>query len=296
MSLNVPNHFVQQFATNVQLLLMQRGSKLRGLVMTGSHVGESAQVVQQFGAVEMQPVTGRFQPMGRVDANATSRWVYPEDWDLPQLIDKFDKLRMLTDPQSIYVQNAHFAAGRKMDDIILDALFSVAKVGRRGADNMPFPGTQTVAVDVGAAGPTGLNVEKLKAAKKLLRKAEVDLDAEPLTCIINAEQEEDLLSEIQIISADFAGNRPVLKDGRLDSFLGINFVHSERTDANGSGYRRVPLFAKSGMYLGMWNDMTTSISQRNDLQGEPWQAYVYMTVGATRVEEKKVVEILCSEA
>jgi len=56
----------------------------------------------------------------------------------------------------------------------------------------------------------------------------------------------------------------------------------------------VPVWAKSGMHLGVWGDIQTSISQRHDLQGEPWQAYVKMTMGATRLEEDKIVKILAN--
>jgi hypothetical protein len=45
------------------------------------------------------------------------------------------------------------------------------------------------------------------------------------------------------------------------------------------------------MHLGLWNDMKNSVSQRNDLQGEPWQVYTTMTAGATRIEEDKVYAI-----
>jgi len=50
----------------------------------------------------------------------------------------------------------------------------------------------------------------------------------------------------------------------------------------------VPAWAKSGMHLGLWNDVQTSISRRNDLRGEPWQSYVTASFGATRLEENKV--------
>ncbi len=295
MSINVPTHFSQQYATNIQLLLQQRGHKLRGLVSTGSHVGKAAQVVQQFGAIEMQPVIGRFQPMGRVDAPADARWVHPTDWDLPQLIDAFDLLRLVTDPTSMYVQNSVFAAGRKMDDLLIDAAFGTAKTGETGATSTTFPAAQQIAVDFGAAGAVGMTVAKLKEARRLLKAAEVDLDTEELTVILTAQQESDLLSEAEVTSRDFT-DRPVLTDGKLTRFLGFNFRHSERLDTNGSGYRRCPAFAKSGLYLGIWGDLTTNISRRNDLQSEPWQIYAKMTMGATRLEEKKVVEIICSEA
>jgi hypothetical protein len=41
------------------------------------------------------------------------------------------------------------------------------------------------------------------------------------------------------------------------------------------------------MYLGIWNDIRTDVSQRKDKGGLPWQVYVYGTFGATRLEEKK---------
>jgi hypothetical protein len=48
------------------------------------------------------------------------------------------------------------------------------------------------------------------------------------------------------------------------------------------------------MHLGMWNDISTMISQRDD-KGYATQVYVKGTFGATRTEEKKIVEIKCDE-
>jgi len=292
MSVNIPTHYAQQFATNIQLLLQQKGSKLRPFVTSDTYIGEQASPVDQIGAVEMQAVTGRFEAMGRVDAATDRRWVLPTDWDLPQLIDSFDKLRLLTDPESAYVQNAVFAAGRKMDDLIIEAFFGTAKTGKSGSTNTSHSNDVTVAY--GASGNVGLTVTKLRRALKLLKAAEVDVDMDPITCVITAQQEFDLLAEAQVISLDY-NEKPVLVDGKLTKFLGMNFIHCERLDVDGSGYRRVPVFAKSGMHLGLWNDITTDVSQRKDLKGLPFQVYVYMTAGATRLEENKVVEIECAE-
>jgi len=294
MSVNIPSHYTMQYATNIALLLQQKGSKLRNMVMSGSHVGKQASPVDQIGSVSMQTVSGRFGAMGRVDAAVDRRWVFPSDYDLPQLIDSFDKLRLLTDPQSSYVQNAVYAAGRQMDDLIIDSMFGTAKTGESGSTSTTFPAANQVAVNHGAAGNVGLTVAKLREAKRLLMSYEVDLESDPLTCVVTAEQHDNLLAEAQVISTDF-NDKPVLVDGKINRFLGINFVHCERLDVDGSSYRRIPVFAKSGMYLGLWNDITTDISQRKDLQGLPWQAYVYMTAGATRLEENKIIEIKCAE-
>lgn len=294
MSVNIPGIYAQQFATNIELLLQQQDSRLRSLVTQGSYIGEQASPVDQVGAVEMQAVTGRFEAMPRVDADVDRRWVSPLDFDLPQMIDSFDKLRLLTDPNSTYVMNAVNAAKRKMDDVIIGAFFGTAKTGKSGSTNTTFPSGQQVAVNQGASGNTGLTVAKLREARRLLRAAEVDTDMDPITCVVTAKQEDNLLAEAQVISLDF-NDRPVLVDGKLKSFLGINFVHSERLAVDGSSYRRVPVFAKSGMHLGVWNDVTTDISQRKDIRGLPFQAYVYMTIGATRLQELKTVEIKCAE-
>lgn len=292
MSINIPTHYAQQFATNVELLLQQKGSKLRQHVMSGSYIGEQASPVDQIGSVAMQAVTGRFEPMGRVDASTDRRWILPQDFDLPQLIDSFDKLRLLTDPESVYVQNAVFAAGRQIDDVIIDAFFGTAKTGKTGSTSTAH--SNTVAVNHGASSNVGLTVAKLRQARKLLKAAQVDIDLDPVTVIVTAAQEDNLLAEAQVISLDY-NEKPVLVDGKLNRFLGMNFVHCERLDTDGSTYRRVPVFAKSGMHLGIWNDITTDISQRKDLKGLPFQSYVYLTVGATRIEENKVVEIKCAE-
>ena len=293
MSINIPTHFAQQYATNIVLLLQQMGSKLRGTVMEGTYIGSQASPVDQVGQVEMQAVVSRFAPMGRVDATLDRRWVFPSDFDLPQMIDSFDKLRLITDPESVYVQNAVLAAGRKMDTLIIKAFQATAKTGVSGATSTSFTSANEIDVDIGGTN-SRLNVQKLLNVKELMRANFVDLENDPIYCGLTAKDESALLQEIQIISSDFNGqDRPVLKDGRLTRFLGINFVYCEliEADAAATNEVNVPVWAKSGMHLGLWNDISTSVSKRNDIQSEPYQAYIYMTAGATRIEENKVYNI-----
>lgn len=292
MSFNVPTHFVQQYANNVELLLQQKGSKLRDTVSVGSYNGKAAKAVEQVGAVTAQKRVTRHADTPLISTPADARWVFPVDYEWADLIDSQDKLRMLIDPTSSYAQNGAYALGRAMDDEIISAYFGTAKTGENGSTDTTFPGGQQVLQAVGAASATGLNVAKLRAAKKVLMANEVDIDNEQLFCVITAAQHDDLLNEVQAISLDY-NTRPVLVDGKITSFMGFNFVHSERLPTDGT-YRRVPVYAKSGVHLGMWDDITTKISERND-KGHAMQVYVKGTFGATRVEEKKIVEIKCAE-
>jgi hypothetical protein len=278
----------------VQLLLQQKGSKLRDAVTIGSYQGKAAKAIEQVGSVNAQKRTVRHGDTPLISTPADARWVYPNDYEWADLIDDQDKLRMLIDPQSSYALNGAYALGRAMDDEIIEAFFGTAKTGENGSTNTTFPASQDVDADVGAAGATGLNIAKLREAKKILMANEVDIDNDPLFCVITAEQHDDLLNEAQAISLDY-NTRPVLVDGKITAFMGFNFIHTERLGVDGSSYRRVPAFAKSGMHLGMWNDINTMISERDD-KGYATQVYVKGTFGATRTEEEKVVEIKCSEA
>jgi hypothetical protein len=292
MSVNLPTHFVQQYSTNIALLLQQKGSKLRNAVMTGNHVGKQASPVDQFGSIEMQSVTSRFAPMSRVDASTDRRWVFPSDFDLPQLIDEFDKLKMITDPSSAYVQNAVLAAGRKFDQLLCTAFTGTAKTGESGGTSTIFTAANEVDVAVGGAN-SKLNVAKIKAVKELMMANHIDFDSEEAYIGITAADHASLLNEIQVISSDFNGGMPVLQNGMVTSFLGFRFIHCEQIETSLVGTNEVtlPVWVKSGMYLGLWNDIENSVSKRNDLQGEPWQLYTKMSCGASRLEEDKVYAI-----
>jgi hypothetical protein len=77
------------------------------------------------------------------------------------------------------------------------------------------------------------------------------------------------------------------------SFLGINFITTERIPGAGADPTECPMWAKSGMHLCVWNDITTKISERSD-KSHSTQVYCKTTVGATRLELGKVVKIQAS--
>lgn len=287
--------YVYDYKTNIELLLQQRGSKLRGTVTEDTYQGKAGRPVEHIGPTNARQRVSKYEPMPFMQTPHDTRWVYPKDFDWADLIDKMDKLRLLTDPTSAYAVNGTYAMGRAMDDQIIGAFFSPAKTGDEGGTNTAFPATQQVGVDVGASGATGLNVEKLREGKKLLMAAEVDLDMEPIVMGITAEQHDDLLSLVQVVSTDF-NDRPVLVDGRVQRFLGINFIHIERLETDPSGYRRCPMWVPSGMHLGIWNEIEADLDRRADLAGKPWQISLDGTFGATRLMEEKVVEVKCDES
>lgn len=296
MTVNIPTHFVSQFSTDVELLLQERGSKLRNLVRTGTHEGKQASPVNQFGAIEAQSPAGRFAPKNRTDAPTARRWVFPQDKEVDQLLDNFDMLRLIEDPKPIYAENAANAIGRVMDDAIIDSALGTSNVGETGTGSESFDTSNfSVANNFGAAGAVGLTVAKMIEVQKIFLAANVDLDRDPLTYIIAPFQHANLLNQIEVVSSDF-NLKPVLgTDGMVRSFLGANIIISNRLDLTSTD-RQIIAFVKSGMYLGLWKDITSRVSIRNDLSSEPWDIYSCATFGATRLEQGKVIRVLCSEA
>lgn len=302
MSVNIPSWYVSTYNQNITQLLQQKQSRFRQACMPSTGVGEQISPVDQIGIIEMQEVTQRFAPMGRVDASVDRRWARPTDADLPQLIDTFDKLKIITDPQGIYVTNAVSAANRKYDDVIGNAFFAAAATGKTGATSTVFDATnQVVGANTGGTD-SALNVAKLEAARTIFLANEADLENEEIYCGITSKDHKALMSEIQVLSLDF-NERPVYNGkGLITAFRGIGFIHTERawatteaTDDQSNQSRAVPFWLKSGMNVVTWNDINTSVSIRNDIQGEPYQVYVKMSVGATRNEEKKVIKIWCGQ-
>jgi hypothetical protein len=303
MSQNFPSLYGKQYATSVELLLQQKMSKFRSAVVSGSHRGDAASPVDQIGSLEMQPLNTRFQEKQRSDAPVARRWVKPQSFDLTQQADSIDQLKVLSDPANRFSDVAVAAANRKFDDIIINAFHGVAYTGTTGTTETAWPtSTTTNVVSVSTGGTaSNLNVAKLKKAYELLLKNEVDVDAEPVYCAITASQNTALLNEIEVISADFLPQeRPTVQGGKVMSFLGFNFIHSQRLltavdDGGANTSRAIPVWVPSGMHLGLWQDMKTTVRQAVELRAEPYELYLYLSCGATRTEEGKVLKIWAYE-
>lgn len=289
MSFEITTAFVQQYATNVALLLQQRGSKLRDCCTVGSYTGKAAKTVEQIGAVTAQVRTSRHSDTPLISTPHDARWVFPTDFELADLIDDQDKLRMLIDPTSSYAINQAYAHGRSLDDLIISAALGDARTGENGTTTTGFAtATQQI-----AAAASGLTIAKLRTAKKIFMRNEVDMDMDELYIAVTAEQVEDLLATTEVTSSDY-NTVKALVQGDIDTFMGFKFKHIERLGVDGSGARRCIAWAKSGMHVGIWDDINTRIGERPD-KSYSTQVYTKSTFGATRVEEKKVVEILCTE-
>jgi hypothetical protein len=291
---NVTTLYVEEFAHIIKLLSQQKVSRLRSAVMNGSHVGSQASPVDQIGPINANLVENRYGPMVPTDAPFARRWVFPNDYDLSQYLDTFDQLRLQIDPKSVMSESAVSALNRAVDSQIISGLTGTNYIGNAGTTTQSLPTTQVVSVQQGAASSTNLTVAKLIQAKLILEQNEAIEMGDEIYCAVNAVNKATLLKEVQYTNRDYV-SEAVLDKGELVEFLGIKFIHTELlttgTDDQSGTSTAVPVWVKSGAYCGFWQDIAVKINERPDLRSIPWQVYVKGTFGATRLEEKKVVQI-----
>ena len=289
---NITVASVQTYRANVELQLQQFVSLLADKVTQGSYVGKAASVVEQFGSATAQLKTGRHADTPLLDITQDKRWVFPADYEWASLIDHEDKLRMIIDPTSPYAQAGAAAMQRVKDDVILTAIFGTNYRGENGTTSETFDTTNyRVGVDVGGTA-SALNVAKLQSAVQKLMLANKGELSEAVFGAISSYEHDSLLKEVQVANRDY-GNSAVLVDGRVKRFMGVDFMITERLNIT-SGNRLVPLWVKSGMYLGVWKDIAAEISKRAD-KSYATQVYLCMTVGATRTQAGKQIQILCDD-
>jgi len=286
MSLQVTTAFVQQYSANVQMLSQQMGSRLRDAVRVENMVGNNA-FFDQVGKATAQKRTTRHADTPQIDTPHARRRVSLVDYEYADLIDDQDKVRMLIDPTSAYAQAAAAAMGRAMDDEIIASALGTAFTGQTGSTSTVLPAGQQI-----ANGGADMTLDKLREAKKKLDLADVDPSI-PRYIAVGPDQIEALLGSTTVTSSDF-NTVKALVQGEIDTFMGFRFIVSNRLSKTGN-IRSCFAWAEDGLALAVGKDIMARIDERSD-KGYATQVYYCMSIGATRMEEEKVVQIDCDEA
>lgn len=302
MSNQITTAFVQEFKRGVDLLVQQRTSLLRSAVRVETVQGKKASF-DQVGVVAARKRTSRHADTPRIDTPHKRRWVTLTDYEIADLIDEQDKVRTLNDPANAYSQTFAAALGRAMDAETIAAALGLAYTGEDGTASVALPGTQVI-----AAGGTGFSLTKLaQAMEKLKLKNAVEPGAE-LWVAWTAKQEREFLTATEVKSIDY-NTQKVLVDGGMGEgrFYGFRFLRLEDwQDETGITQRILPFdsgtttrscvaWVKDGLLLGLGKDIGGQVDRRAD-KSYATQAYASMSIGASRMQEEKVVQIDCIES
>lgn len=313
MSNQITEAFVKQYSSNVFHLSQQKGSKLQGLVRNESQNAESA-FYDRIGSVDAQLKVGRGSDTTYSNTPHSRRRVTLKDYFYADLVDKEDKIRMLISPESEYVQAAVWALGRAKDDEIIAAALGNAYSGVDGATAIALPSAQKVAAHDGTTtSGVNLNVKTLRAVKQKFDANDVSEELSK-SMAITSFQIQSLLAQTEVTNSDYASVKALVM-GEVNTFMGFNFVRTERIPRSasnitynvssgvvGSGTgtitaansRRCIAWAMDGLLLATAQDINGKIDVL-PTKHYSTQVYASLHLGATRMEEAKVVEVICSE-
>ena len=286
MSNQITTAFSQQFGQTVALLSQQRGSMFRNVVRNESVKGEKA-FFDQVSSVAAVLKTSRHGDTPLTEVPHSRRQVTMNTYEFADLIDDSDQVATIVDPTSAYAQSAASAMMRAVDDEIIAAATGTSKTGKAGSTS-----TDLAAAHIIAHGSAGLTVAKLLSAKEQLDLADVDPSL-PRHIAVAPQQIKDLLNTTEVKSSDY-NTVKALARGELDSFLGFTFHMSTRL-ALSSTTRTCFAWAQDGILLAIGQDAKSRIEERSD-KSYSTQVFYSQTVGSTRMEEDKVVSVLCTES
>lgn len=324
MAINLPDNFVKQYNSTLQILTQLKGNKFRGKCREETIVGEE-EYFDQLGSVTAAPRTTQFPDSPESSITHDRRKVIANAYDTGLFIDRIEKVQTLIDPEGDYVSQQNVALNRKRDIEFYKGALGTAATGKTGAGTAPFTDCPLI-----AEGAVGMTLDKLVGALYELEKSGVDV-TDPMTkpyLVWTPRQKNELLTNTKVTSSDYAAVK-ALVTGQINTFYGFEFVTSnlvpfantagtgvnlvwnadggtgDGTGANagdipgietsGDDTRMCFAYTRDNVVMATNPDIQTEVEKRSDKSFD-WYAYAVARFGAVRMQETNLVGIACSEA
>jgi len=312
MSFEITAAQTEQYRSNILLLSQQKMSYLRATCQEESVVGRTF-YGERIGATAGQDIEERHGDTPLISTPHSRRRGSMVDWDWSDRIDEMDKIKMIIDPQSTYVQNAIAAANRRIDKHVYGALGGAAAAGQSGGttiNNYDAGECRLVDADgtVATAGSnhtlvateTALTIAKLLTCKQLLDEGDIDPERQRHLAT-NPYNINQMLNTTEVKNADY-NTVKALAQGQINTFMAFNFIMLQNyQDAIKGHLVDSPIetadtavecyaWAQGAVKLGVGKEIQTSV---DILPTKRYSVQVYMrhSFGAVRVEGPAVVEI-----
>jgi len=203
------------------------------------------------------------------------------DYNAAEYSDIFHQAKVNFDERRELVQVVSGSIGRRMDQLVLDALAASST-------------SLTVSNDIGGTD-TNLNLTKLRTAKRYLDKNNVPADGRCF--LVSASGLESLLGETAITSADFNSVK-ALVNGEIDTFLGFKFTmigdRSEGGLAIDASLDRVCFaYHRNAVGFGIGMNMKTEINYIAEKTS--YLVNGMFSAGAVAIDDEGIVKITCRE-
>jgi hypothetical protein len=300
-----------RFASNMRMELNEQSSKLAPKAVARNVAGaEKTKIDNLIDNSKMRKKTERNSQVVHDTTGWDGIWVAKPDPDyLATLVDEEDKLLTSVDLQGGETMKHAGAVRRQKDDAFLGGFYGDMITGKQGTVLNAFPAGNVVAVDYKgpntAAATCGMNVAKVRRARRILARNFVNLD-QPLFMALTSEQVEELSQDAQATNRDFADAIKMKwsEDGKyivgiagfeiIELELGNPMYDNADLTLDASSYRKIPFWSADGMVMATWEELFTSVDK---LPTQHFSAQVYSRCQqvASRTDNNRCGYILCQE-
>nr|DAU13497.1 MAG TPA: major capsid protein [Caudoviricetes sp.] len=280
MTVHASTNFITSFDTLVKKQY-QGKMKLRGAVRVKTGIKGST---HEFPIINKGVATPRIPqtdvtPMNVQHGKATATL---EDWNAADYSDVYDLSKLNFDERQELVDTATMAIGRRLDQIIIDAMDAGANSTQVGDD---IGGTNS-----------GLNLAKILRAKRVMDDAGVPNDGRRHMAV-SAYAIEQGLQETEIASADYNILMPLMK-GELNDFSGFKFHLIEARDEGGlsvaTNIRKNFAWHQDAVGLAVGLDLRTEVNYIPEKTSTLVNAI--FSAGSVVIDDDGVYEVLTYEA
>jgi hypothetical protein len=279
MSTSISTSFVTIFDAEVKQAY-QNDRQLAGTVRERTGVSGNSYKFNKLGSgvANLHIPQSDVTPMNLTHTQVTATMA---DYNAAEYSDIFTSGKVLFDERAELVKAVSMAVGRRMDQLVIDAL--------DGAGT-----SLTVANSIGGS-TTNLNVDKVLEAKKLMDQQGVPSEDRFFLC--HANNMAAFLDDSDVKTID-VNTTKALAQGTVDSFLGFKFIMvGDRTEGglavDGSSDRTCLAWHKNACGLAINMDKKTEINYIAEKSS--FLVNSMFSAGSVGIDTAGIVEVTCRE-
>jgi hypothetical protein len=279
---NIDTVYIETFEQNVRHLAQQMTTKLRGTTMEratngAKHNWETLDFSDAVAKTTSAPPTPALDlPWGR-------RVSIAETYHSGSVVDNEDIVQMLIEPKSSISYNLSMSMNRAIDDIIIAAATDAVTLG--DGTTLAFPVGQTVG-DYTAP----ISFDLITEVQEKFMENDID-PAQPKIAVIGPTQVRKLLQLTEQTSADYVSRQALQQlsaSGIVMNWMGFTWIMSTRLNVPLVDQIDTLFYCPDALGLQVNEDITLQVAQ-DPSASFAWRIYSRLTMGAARVEDKKIV-------
>ena len=287
----IEKSYTVAYGNIITMLSQQTESMLESCVTVKSGItGKQAVAADQIGEFKFVPVTQRLADTPLFDIARDRRWYefIMQRGAVP--LDDIDQLRTTLDAKTPIVSAGMAGVNRAKDQEILRGYYGANKTGENAEKLVNFDPNNIIPHNYAS----GDILKKLNLGIELFKQKKVNYGTEDVYCVVNSVMGTKLREAGIYINGNDYMNGKVLTGKSLTPYAGITFVELEDVpyylDSDSKPIYKLPLFCKSGVGLGKWQDTKVRVGELQN-KSYAWHVFMQFALGASRLEEAKCLSL-----